>query len=308
MKKVIITGANGFVGSWLCSELSQIKVEVTAIVRSEESSVASIKDLDNVNIKYCSMENIKQLPLMLESKDYDTFIHLAWEGAGGAKRADVGIQLMNAKHTCDSAIVANSIGCSRFVTVGTLSEYIAKSVLSVKTSSNTIIYGVAKNSAHMMLDVVCNSLGLKYNWLVLSNLYGPKSINGNIVGYTLAQFARNKTPEFSSGNHLYDLLYVEDVVRAIIQVAQTSITKNVYYIGSGSPRLLKDYILSMKSIYDNGCEVRLGVRDEDPFNYLPEWFDINDLVEDTGFKARISFEEGIRRTISWIKENIEHVV
>ena len=62
LQKAIVTGANGFVGSWLCKELSDHGVKVAAIVRNEESDISKIKALPNTkNCYYIGSGNTKQL-------------------------------------------------------------------------------------------------------------------------------------------------------------------------------------------------------------------------------------------------------
>ena len=55
MKNVIITGGNGFVGTWLVKELSDKVENITVIVRNEKSDISKIKDISNVNIVYCEL-------------------------------------------------------------------------------------------------------------------------------------------------------------------------------------------------------------------------------------------------------------
>ena len=55
MKRAVVTGANGFVGSALCRELVKNNVKVTAIVRNHKSDISEISNLDNISIVYCEM-------------------------------------------------------------------------------------------------------------------------------------------------------------------------------------------------------------------------------------------------------------
>ena len=308
LQKAIVTGANGFVGSWLCKELSDHGVKVTAIVRNEESDISKIKTLPNIKIVYCTLDEIETLPYKINNELHDVFFHLAWEGAGGKARSDYSLQLKNVKYSCDCAKVAKIIGCNKFLSSGTITEKIAEDILNIKSKAENTIYGICKHTTHCILDVLCENLGIHYVWMRFANIYGPNSINGNIVGYTISEFIRGNIPTFSKAEQPYDLLYIEDLVKAIYLIGKAQNTKNCYYIGSGNTKQLREYLILIKEIYGKGSEISLGNRAEDNLFYNKEWFNTNDLIEDVGFTCEYSFEAGIQKTIRWIKENIDYVI
>ena len=233
MKNVILTGANGFIGSWLCKELTDNDVQVTAIVQDEQQDTTNIEKLSNIKIVYCDLDNIESLPERINNQKYDVFFHLAWAGAGSEGRSDYSLQLMNVKYSCECAKVAKAIRCTKFLASGTITEKIAENILNIRSKAQNIVYGICKHTTHCMLDVLCSNIGIDYVWMRFSNIYGPRSINGNIVGYTIAEFIRGNTPSFSKADQPYDLLYIEDLVKAIYLIGNTDNTKNCYYIGSG---------------------------------------------------------------------------
>lgn len=307
LKNALVTGANGFIGSWLCKELSEKGVSVTAIVRNQDSDVSEISKLKNLKVIYCELKDIMSLPEKVEDEKFDVFFHLAWDGAGGKGRADYSLQLNNVQYSLDCAVVAKQLGCNKFLTSGTITEKIAENILGIDFKADNVMYGIAKHTTHCMLDVLCAKIELDYVWMRFSNIYGPRSINGNIVGYTIAEFIRGNIPSFSKAEQPYDLLYVEDLVKAIYLIGKSEHTKNCYYIGSGKSAILKDYLIDIKRIYGKGCNLKLGARPDDGLKYYEEWFNTDDLVNDVGFKCTYSFEEGILKTIKWIEENINHV-
>ena len=71
MKKVIVTGANGFIGSALCRALSENGISVIAVVRNEDDDIETIKDIQNLKIIYCDISNFKNLSKYIRDKDVD---------------------------------------------------------------------------------------------------------------------------------------------------------------------------------------------------------------------------------------------
>lgn len=294
MKKVIVTGANGFIGSWLIKELIKNDVQVIAVVRNENSNISHLPD--NVNIVYCDLESIIDLKEIIQDRDIDVFYHLAWAGTGGKDRADYNLQLLNSKYSCDSAIVAKELKCKKFVCTGTITEKIAENILEIDVKAENTIYGIAKHTTHCLLDVLCRNLDLPYVWARLSNIYGGNNSTGNIISYTLSEFKKGNKPSFSKAEQPYDLMYVKDAVRALYLLGKETTNENCYFIGSGEPRVLKEYLVAIKDVHGS-AEIGLGERPEDGLKYYYEWFDTTILQRDTGFKVATTFEENIRKTI-----------
>lgn len=78
MKKAIVTGANGFVGTAICKELSQQGTQVIAIVKDENENISHIKDLTGLRIVYCELSEFKKLASIISDRDID--VMYPWHG------------------------------------------------------------------------------------------------------------------------------------------------------------------------------------------------------------------------------------
>ncbi len=295
MKKAIVTGANGFIGSWLIKELVKNNVEVIAIVRNENSNIDVISK--QIKIVYSDLGSISGLANKISDRDIDVFYHLAWSGTGGKDRADYKLQLLNSNYACESAVLAKELNCKKIVCTGTITEKIAENILNIKVKAENTIYGIAKHTTHCLLDVLCKKLDLKYVWARLSNIYGGNNLTGNIISYALEELQQGKKPSFSKAEQPYDLMYVKDMVRALYLLGTENIIENCYFVGSGEPRILKDYLISIKNIFGNDAKIGLGERPEDGLKYYLDWFDTSNLQRDTGFQVLNTFEDNIREII-----------
>ncbi|MGG1675873.1 NAD-dependent epimerase/dehydratase family protein [Neobacillus sp. NRS-1170] len=296
MKKVIVTGANGFIGSWVIKELVKNDVEVIAVVRSEKSNIENIAP-GNVRIIYCELAEINNLRNKILDRDIDVFYHFAWAGAGGKDRSNYDLQLLNCRYACDCATLAKALDCKKFICTGTITEKIAENIFNLDVKAENNIYGIAKQTTHCLLDILCKKLDLPYVWARLSNIYGGNNTTGNIISYTISELARGNRPSFSKAEQPYDLMYVKDTAKALYSLGEKETQRNCYFVGSGTPRILKEYLLSLKNIFGDNAEIGLGEKPEDGLKYYDEWFKIDDLQEDTGFETAFSFEEGIMETI-----------
>lgn len=303
IKTIVITGANGFVGSALCEQFNEKKVNVYAIVRNKMSDVSRIESLEYVKIIYCDLSEIKSLLFKIKS-NCDLFYHLAWEGAGGDLRSNYEVQLSNVKYSCDCIDVAKELNCKKILFSGTVSENIIDDVLESTVAQTNFIYGICKKTTLNLIHVLCKQKDLPYVWMRLANVYGENSNNGNIVEYTLKNFSENKVPDFSSGNQIYDMIYIKDLTKAMYLLGKSNLKNNIYYIGSGNPMKLKEYLLKMAEIYGNGARVNLGVRKDDGINYKKDWYSILELTEHTGYVSDYSFTKGLIETLKSLKEEI----
>lgn len=300
MKSAVVTGANGFVGAWLIDTLVKKGVKVYAVIKDTNEDISRIGNLDDCNIVYCELKDIIDLPNKINDTP-EVFYHLAWAGAGGAGRADYALQLLNAKYTCDAAVSAKKMGCKKFLCAGTITEKIAENILNIDVKAENTIYALEKHNTHCLLDILCKKIDLDYVWMRFSNIYGPYNLSGNIISYMLGELSKGNRPSFSKGEQPYDLMYIEDLVKAIYLLGEKDTKKNCYFLGSGTPRLLKDYLIEIKDIYGNGAQIGLGERPEDGLKYYEEWFDTTDLQNDTGFKPEFDFETAVTKTVKWIK-------
>ena len=305
MKKVVVTGANGFVGYWLIRELCKNDIKVTAIIKDTNENISMLSEFKDVDIVYCDLSALETLTDKIAEKDYDAFYHLAWVSAGGAGRADYAIQLQNVKYACDAVKVAKQLGCKKILFAGTVSEKIAENILNLSGKAVNNIYGICKHTTHCLVDVESKRQGIDYVWMQFSNLYGPYSINGNIVGYTIKELLQGNEATFGPANQIYDLLYIEDLVYAAYLLGEKKTRLHAYYIGSGKSRILSDYLKEIGLICEKPDKVKIGARPDDGTRYDEEWFDITSLKEDTGYEPKVSFDEGVKLTIEWMKTTLE---
>lgn len=303
MKNAIVTGANGFVGTWLVKKLSSQNVQVTAVIKDENENISDIKDLPGVKIVYCELSDILSLADKIEERNFDCFYHLAWIGSAGPLRADYEVQLMNSKFSCDAARAAKELSCGKFLCAGTITERIIDNVIEDTTLgvSQNMIYGIAKKATRTVLSVFCRSIGLPFVWMQFSNIYGPLNKSGNLISYALGELKKGNVPEFSQGSQPYDFVYISDIIDAIYLLGESKLNHDFYFLGSGSPRLLRDYLSQIPSAMGDGAEIALGKRPEDGITYDMEWFSVDRLHRDTGYVAKHSFEDGLAKTVEWIK-------
>ncbi len=304
MKKAIVTGANGFVGSALCKALSENGTEVIAVVRSNTSDIKEIEHLPNLKMVYCPLEEIKELPTMIEDNDIDAMYHLAWEGTSGPLRGDDAVQLKNIQHTCDAVRACADMKCSRFVFASSIMEYEIKATMETdRVPGINTLYCSAKLSADYFARTIAGTLGVEYLRAVISNAYGPLEKSARLINSTIRKLLKNEHCSFSAGEQMYDFIYITDAAKSFVAIGEKGISNRTYYIGSQNPKPLKEFLLELRDQIDPEIELGLG---ELPFNGISlgyDEFNISAIKNDTGFVPEITFDEGVRKTAEWIRES-----
>lgn len=302
MKKAVVTGANGFIGTALCRALSEKGTQVIAVVRDEKEGIAVLGALPGIRIVGCDLAEFGELADRIPDRDVDVLYHLAWVGSAGPLRGDYQVQLDNVRYACDTMLACKEMQCSRFVFASSIMEYEIGAVMETDgTPGINTLYSTAKLSADYMIRTLAGSLEIQYIRAVISNIYGPGETSPRLVNTSLRKLLRGEHCAFSPGEQTYDFIYIDDAARAFVALGERGRANRTYYVGSLKPRPLKEFLRELRDQVDPEIPIGLG---ELPFNGVSltyREFDVQAVKKDTGFEPEISFGEGIRRTIEWIR-------
>ncbi len=304
MRKAIVTGANGFIGTALCRELSIHGISVIAVVRNEEENISNIENLNGLKIVYSDLSDFKNLHEIISDRDADVLYHLAWVGSAGPLRGNPEVQFNNIKYTCDTVESCSKMNCKRFVFASSIMEYEIEAVMATDaTPGINTLYSSAKVSADYMARTIAGSLGVDYIRAVISNIYGPGELSPRLVNTSIRKLLNGEHCAFSAGEQTYDFIYIDDAAKTFVAIGEKGIANRTYYIGSQNPRSLKEFLCELRDQVDPSIEIGLGEIPFDGVSLTYNEFNVYAVKEDTGFVPAVSFAEGIKNTIKWIKEN-----
>ena len=300
----ILTGATGTIGIALTSYLLKENNKVLAIVRDKAKLDKLFKNNKNLNIVECDLENIENIKV--ETKNYDVFYHLAWTGTRGEQRDDLKLQDQNVNYTLKALLKAKEFGCDKFIGIGSQAEYgRVNGIIKPNTKTNPeTVYGIAKLNAGNITRNIANKIEIKHIWARIFSVYGLyDNKNTMIMSSIIEMIENNKAPKYTKAEQLWDYIYTQDVAKALYLIGINGKNNEIYCIGSGKVKPLHEYINIIKNEINPEITIKFG---DIPYSKKQVMYlcaDITSLKKDTGFKPEISFEEGIRRTIKWYKEN-----
>lgn len=297
MKNVIVVGAGGFIGKNLVKNLLKRGYRITALdIKFDDEMVSSAKCISMKD------KTIEQVTEELND-DYSCLFDLAWAGTSGAMRADYNVQLENVRLTCDYVKLAAGIHCPRVIYASSINEMETYEYLQSDNiePSGGYIYGTGKLAAHLMGETYAYMNGVEFIPVIITNIYGAGEKSARLIYTSIVKLLKGEHCSFTEGHQTYDFIYITDAINSIVEVAEKGRAFRRYYIGSGEPKPLREFLLKMRDIVAPGVELGLG---DIPFkgvsiNY--NQFNMKQIEKDTRFKNRVSFEDGIRMTMEYIR-------
>ena len=313
MEYVIVTGANGFIGKTLVNALLEKGYHVVALDIRFDDVLANDERVTCVNVMN---KEVIALAEEIPHQEYQCFFHLAWAGTSGPARADYVVQLNNVKLACDYIKLCSEIGCKRVVYASSINEMelpIAKEVKMIMMETyeylqsddiepaGGYIYGTGKLAAHLMGETVAKLNGIEFIPVIITNIYGVGEKSARMIYTSINKLVHKEHCSFTAGYQTYDFIYITDAINSIIAVAEKGKAFNRYYIGSGEPKPLREFLLEMRDIVDPEAELGLG---DIPFKGVDisyDQFDLKKVERDTGYRNEVPFAEGIRMTADYIR-------
>lgn len=300
MKNVIVTGANGFLGKNLVNHLIEKGYHVVALDVKFDDSLLNKKAVNCINVMDKEIAELKEI---IPLADYECFFHLAWGGTSGPARADYSVQLNNVKSTCDYILLCREMGCKRVIYASSINEMETYEYLQSDDIEPVggFIYGTGKLAAHLMGETVAAINGVEFIPVIITNIYGVGEKSARMIYTSINKLLHKEHCSFTAGYQTYDFIYITDAINSIIEVAERGKAFNRYYIGSGEPKPLREFLIEMKNIIDPEAEIGLG---DIPFkgaNISYSQFDLKKVERDTGYHNKVSFEEGIKMTAEYIR-------
>ncbi len=300
-RRVCVTGGAGFLGSFVTAGLMQRGVEDIFIPRIEDYNLVDPVDIDR----------------MLADANPDIIIHLAAHVGGiGANREHpaeffydnlmMGVQLMHK---------AWQRGVDKFVAIGTVCAYPKFTPVPFKEDDiwngypeeTNAPYGLAKKMLLVQSQAYRQQYGFNSIFLLPVNLYGPRDNfdlrSSHVIPALIRKCLEAKAAGLESvevwgdGSPTREFLYVEDAAEGILLAAERYNGSDPVNLGSGYEISIKDLAEMIQRL--TGYEGKLIWDKTKPNGQPRRGLDVTRAESYFGFRAKTSFEEGLRKTIDW---------
>ena len=231
--------------------------------------------------------------------DYFVFFNLDWGGVEKLSDLDVEAQFENVSNSNKALEVANELRCKRFIQVGTMEEAFTEKYFHLDHNHNAeynrhLIYSVAKMAAKYALTVKAAELDIEFIYVLHSHVMGPEDDKDSFLQVTLEKIVLGEPLIFSSGEQYFDVISAEDCANGYLLICEKGKAGEEYWVGSGKPRRLKEYVQRMYKLFPSQEKLQFGKLPYNDVVLSPDDFSIKKLVLHTGFKNSMSFEETVQ--------------
>jgi GDP-L-fucose synthase len=308
--KVIVTGGAGFLGQSVVKKLLEAGFDPSKIVVPRKADIDLTKEANVIKL--------------YEDHKPDIVVHLAAEVGGiGANMENPGrffyANMSMGLNLVEQARIHN---IKKFVFVGTAcaypkfcpSPFKEEDLWNGYPEETNAPYGVAKKAIYLMLEAYQQQYGLKSAVLIPVNLYGPNDNFNPASSHVVPALIRkcvaaknNKEPFiecWGTGSATRDFLYVDNAANGIIEAVLKIDSPIPINLGSGSEIRIKDLIDKIVKYCEYDGEVRWN--SSKPDGQPRRLLDISKAKELLGWEPKQNFDDGLRQTVEWYKNNIEN--
>lgn len=298
MKRVLVTGASGFIGLNSLPLLKRLGYEVHAVSGSQ--SVWS-GDSD-INWHSANLLNAGDVESLLRMVKPTHLLHFAWYAIPG--------KFWTAHENLDWVMATIGLmrafseqGGQRAVMAGSCAEYDWNFDFCSETSTPcrpTTLYGASKYSSQLLLDAWSIQEDMSSAWGRIFFLYGPREHSSRLVPHVIRSLMHGEPARCTHGEQVRDFMHVEDVAAAFVALLDSKV-RGIVNIASGEPLILKDMIREIANQLGRRELVLLGAiqpSSADPPRLVA---DITRLHDEVGFRPVYNLKSGITQTIEHLK-------
>ncbi len=302
MKRVVLTGASGFIGTCCMEALLKKGFEVHAVSSSGRFQNHS----GQVEWHHADLHNAEHVLRLMVAVQPQYLLHLAWDVRHGISLHSLeNMRWVKSSLSLFKAFI--DAGGKRVVMAGSCAEYdwsygyLREDLTPLKPKN---LYGICKNALFAIVKAAADESAISAAWGRLFFLYGPGEKTERLVPAVVTALLRGKEASCTHGEQIRDYLYVKDAAEALVELLASNV-KGAVNIASGKPLQLKELIKLAAERTGQPDLVRLGVLalpEEEPPFLLAHTRRLNDEV---GWFPRYSLQEGLKETVEWWKKQIK---
>lgn len=291
-RRVLVTGASGFIGRHTLAPLLDRGYEVHAVARRPPET-------SGVEWHAADLFEGAGVDRVLDDARPTHLLHLAW---------CVEPQLWTNPENLDWVAATlrmvrafTSQGGARAVLAGTHAEYDwSQGVCSelVTPLRPRMLYGTAKDAVRRIVEAFAPLAGLSAAWARIFHVYGPHDHRNKLIPYTVLALLRGDPALLSEGHQEHDFVHVADVGSALAAVVDSDVTGPVN-IGSGEGHAVREVATRIGQLLGRPDLLRFGALETSHAGSHSAKADVRRLAEEVGWTHSRTFEEGLTETVEW---------
>jgi GDP-L-fucose synthase len=314
-KKVLVTGASGFIGTNLVSTLSKLGAQVTGVTYKNKPKLTS------KNIKFIQADLTDQSKCFDVCKDIDYVFMCSANSSGAAVMEKTPLVHLTPNVVMNAymlqAAYANDVKKFCFISSNTVYPVSDKAVSEEDSNfdffNKYYIVGWMKQFSEVMCEMYSEKISNPMKTIVVrpGNLYGPydkfTKKESKVIAALIRRAIEKESPfvVWGDGNDIKDFLYIDDFIQALLEVFSHENIGTVN-IASGIPVTIKDIVKSIfKALNIDNIEPKY---DSSKPTMIPKrMINIDKLLNCIDWKPQTSLDSGIAKTITWYQDKYKSI-
>ena len=306
--KVIVTGANGFIGSWLCRALLDRGADVTALVHGGTESLKLQGVEKNVSIESVDIRDFEALKKAFSKSKPGICYHLAAVSSTKTAMQDVfgtvDTNVISAIKVLEAARLSGSAVCFAS-SVKVYGGATKKGFLESQPLNGSSAYATSKICGESACGMYARTFGLNAAVARPGNVYGwgdfkfERLVPGAIRSALLGESPRVN----GTGESKFDFVFVGDAAKGLVAVGEKMLAKRIdaeaFNIGTGKACSVKEVVEEIIGLAGSSAGIKFRGEEKPGCEILYPAKSAKEL----GWKAEYSLKKGLRETVEWYREN-----
>ncbi|MGG6264023.1 NAD-dependent epimerase/dehydratase family protein [Leptolyngbya sp. AN03gr2] len=288
-KKVLVTGASGFIGRSLCQRLCHHQAQVFGVSRFPQESTGAVRWMQ------ADVTSLEEMQRIIAQVKPDILFHLAADSSASRSLEAVRSTLQgNLVSTVNLLTLMAEMG-GRVVLAGSLEEP-DQGEFPIASSP----YAAAKWASSVYAQMFQELYQLSIVRARLFMVYGPGQMNfKKLIPYVTSALLNGEAPQLSSGQRLIDWIYIDDVVDGLIAAAQSS-EDGLFEFGSGTLTSITEVVHQLNRMINPSIQPMFGALSDRPMEQV-RVANLAASMSKLNWRPKVSLEEGLARTVEWYR-------
>ena len=313
-KNVLVTGGNGFVGSFVVERLLKEGANVSVVSRTQKKFLSHVEN----DVKFVKGDLLNRDDALKACKDQDFVFHLASKVAGIGYNIEHSGTMMteNSIMSLNMLDAARKSNVERYQYISSTCVYPREASIPTPESEgmlgdpepSNLGYGWAKRVGELQAKMYAKEFGMKVSIIRPMNAYGPRDDfdpeTSHVIPALIRKIINAKTEVsiWGSGNQTRSFVYVDDVARGMLIALEKLTAPDPINIGTNEEIKIKDLVSMIVNITGRN-DLQIKYDKTKPEGQLRKTADTKKAEELIQYKPKYSLEEGLKHTIDWYRSS-----
>ena len=314
-RKVLVTGATGLVGAWLVKDLCARGATVVGLIQDQnpQSELYRSGDIQRIIVVNGELENFRDCERVINQNEIDTVFHLGAQTiVGTAQRDPFSTWESNIRGTYNllEACRLHKNLVKRILVASSDKAYGTKHKLPYTEDmplEGKFPYEVSKTCTDLLAQAYVHSYGLPVTIVRCGNIFGGGDLNwSRIVPGTIRSFLNKEAPIIrSDGKFVRDYVYVKDISRAYIELAENLVEKNLageaFNVSGEAPLRVLDVVAAVQDVMD--CKnIKPKILNSASGEIHSQYLSSGKIQKLLKWKPQLKLKDALAETVRWYRD------